>query len=87
MKLANIEDPAQPGAIRKYAEMNRFKVIEIYDKQEIPIMQRMIQTCLKKAKERGCVEFCIKQLRDEYVIHSDQHLWHVSIYGFLPETD
>lgn len=89
MKLANIKYPLKPYAALLYAQENNFKILEITAKEEespTSTIITTIQICIESAIEKGCVEFCFRDIRPRYNINEDTHSWIVTIFGFI-ETD
>lgn len=85
MKLANIEDGLKPGTLRKYIEKYDYHLIEVYDEaEEFVDVTSMLNKCLITARDKGAVEFYVKEIRNRYIINEDTHLWTVRVVGFVP---
>lgn len=89
MKLADIADPLVPMAVATYANDHNYKVIDFRNQEDTttPNLISMLNKCILAAKEKGCVEFCLKEIRSRYGFMEDTHTWHISVIGFIPKTD
>lgn len=87
MKLADIKDPSIPMAMVNYAEKNNYRIIELMVHEEMPVVNivALLYKCFGRAEKEGCVEFCIKEVRNQYKFSNDGHVWRVSICGFIPK--
>lgn len=85
MKLAD----TTPIMAVNYARLNKYSIVEIFTEEEstIPNVLRMINLVLRDAYNKGCTEFCFKEIRNKYNIMDDSHHWSVSIFGFIPKKD
>lgn len=85
MKLASIIDPKLPFAVLSYAQDNNYYVIEIVGEEEFPDLSKRVQECFRSAIDKGCVEFCIHEIRSAYDIAKDKLKWRIALYGFIPK--
>jgi hypothetical protein len=84
MKPANIPDPTSIRNISIYAEKNNYTIVEfIAQTSFVEELAGLIWLSLEKSQKRGCIEFAIHSIRDDYDIFHDTHVWHIKIFGFL----
>lgn len=82
MNLANFST-----STAEYANKNNYKIIEYFTDEHstYPNIIKMLNKCFDKAREEGCVEVCIHEIKSEYSFHDEERTWHVSVFGFIPK--
>lgn len=86
MRIADIANPKDSDEIYKYARNRRLEVEQLGIEESLPVndILPLLIKCIKEAKNRGCIEVCIKELRSQYNFATDMNCWRITILGFKP---
>lgn len=82
LKFAEIPDPKEPMAVINYAREHNYAVREYMIEEEFPFFGKTVQKLLITLREKGCVEFCFKEIRQDYNISLDAIKWRAVVFGF-----
>lgn len=82
MKLAEIPNTKEPMALLEYASIHNYAIREYITFSEFPQIVFMFNICVERAKQEGCIEVILHEVKDHFNLMNDKHNWRLSIIGF-----